>query len=965
MRLGRYYLKELSAPNGYLLDETEHKFSIDYVDEHTPVIQIDLGEIIDLEPTGKITVVKTNTNQDTVQGAKFVVIAKEDIVNKAGTVTYFHAGDEVGSIDTSTNSSGTLENLHLGKYYVQEVFAPTGYLLNENKYEVELTYANQTTSVVLGDATIVDKEPTGVIDVSKVDVLTGNGVRPDGQYHHGDATFAGAVYTLYAGENITNYAKTVTYYRPNDAIATFTFDAKGFPSITILNNADGVNLSIDGSKLKGVPMGQYYLRETTSPTGYTPDTTTYNFRVDYIDQLTEEIQVQQTVTEQVQRAKFEIIKVSTDTNTTAPTVDKAKFTAILEKYVKYYGSFDEAYKHIEEFAEDEWCTFEIGLNGHGVSDFLAYGDYVVSETHVPENDINQVEDFTVTIDKDSDGVIKEVVENDSPFTSYIKMVKKDKKTGKTVTFSNATFELYRYDKATKEWNLVQCKVGSNYYREWSTDENGICETQVKLSAGTYRLVETKIPDGFNQLDDNLIFYVNTTNPSLEYDLNEDAWITVEVENEQPTGKIVLNKSIAIREGVDKSFVDGHNFGGIQFRLKANKDIIDWADGSIIYKEGQIIGTYNLDADGNLEIAGLPMGSYNLEEISTKDGLVLDSTIHNIIFEQKDTKTKEYVQNLDISNDTTLVQISKSDITGENEVVGAKLQVIDENGNIVDEWISKDKPHTIEGLLVGHEYTLHEEVVADGYVKASDIKFTVENTANPQKVTMIDEQVKVSKTNIEGQLLIGAKLQVIDKQGNVIDAWVTDGKIHNVKNLIEGETYIIQEIEVPDGYVKMADEEFTVPTDKRNLDIELIDKIVIVKKTDFATGEELEGAQLVVTDKDGNVVDEWISGKEVHIVEGLVEGETYTLTEKTCPDGYEQAESIEFTVTSDKETQVIEMKDKAISTNEELTENKVTPGKILNVQTGNEINDMIWLILIGISVFVLIVCLLYLKRKNKK
>ena len=105
----------------------------------------------------------------------------------------------------------------------------------------------------------------------------------------------------------------------------------------------------------------------------------------------------------------------------------------------FYGSFDEALKHLDEFAEDEYSVFKTDANGHGVSGLLAYGNYTVNETYCPSDKINPVQEFYVNIDKNSDGVIKELVENDTPFQSYIKLVKTDKNTGKTVTFSNTTF----------------------------------------------------------------------------------------------------------------------------------------------------------------------------------------------------------------------------------------------------------------------------------------------------------------------------------------------------------------------------------------------------------------------------------------------------------------------------------------------------------------------------------------------
>ena len=145
---------------------------------------------------------------------------------------------------------------------------------------------------------------------------------------------------------------------------------------------------------------------------------------------------------------FEVIKVTTNDNTTAEVVANAEFTAILSKYVDFYGSFDEAKKHLSEFASDEYSIFRTGSDGHGISGLLAYGEYTVNETYTPSPEIETVEQFYVTIDRDSKTPVKELVENDLPFESYIKLQKQDKKTGKFVTYSNATFELYRLNEET-------------------------------------------------------------------------------------------------------------------------------------------------------------------------------------------------------------------------------------------------------------------------------------------------------------------------------------------------------------------------------------------------------------------------------------------------------------------------------------------------------------------------------------
>lgn len=370
-----------------------------------------------------------------------------------------------------------------------------------------------------------------------------------------------------------------------------------------------------------------------------------------------------------------------------------------------------------------------------------------------------------------------------------------------------------------------------------------------------------------------------------------------------------------RDDVDTSLIEKDiDFTQISFELKAKENIIDYSDGSIIYEKGEVIGTYNLKSDGTLKVENIPMGAYSLKEVTTVDGATLDETEYDVVFTQKDTTTKVYPIKLDIENYTTCIEISKTDITGEKELEGATLTIKDKEGNVVDTWISGEKPHKIEGLLVNETYILIEEIQADGYVKATDIEFTIKNTNEIQKVTMIDKVVEMTKIDIAGNELEGATIQVLDKDNNIIDEWISGKEPHKIKNLVEGETYILHEEICVDGYVKATDIEFTVSFDKETQKIEMVDKIVEITKTDLVTGEELEGAELEVIDiETGEIVDQWTSTKEPHKVKNLEENKTYKLIEKTSPYGYEIAEEIEFTVTEDKETQKIEMKDMPILT----------------------------------------------------
>ena len=759
---------------------------------------------------GNALLIKTNSVGNTLSGAKFGLYKDANCTNQVRTGI--------------SNSNGQIEfnRLAPGTYYVKELSVPNGYLLDTSVQSVEVK-VNETSQV-----TFKNYEPTGEIKITKTDCETGNQNRIDGTSHHGDATLDGTEYTLYAKDNIYNLAGSIKYFSANEEIATYTFDPNGIADIKITTKSTSANLTIDGNILKGLPMGNYYSKETKVPTGYIQDNNTHEITLKYKDMNTSVITSNNTFSNQVQKAKFETIKISSITNTTAPIVEGAEFTAILTKYVKYYGSFDEALKHLNEYSKDEYSVFKTSSNGHGTSGLLAYGDYTVNETYCPSDKVNPVQEFYVKIDKNSSGAIKELIENDTPFQSYIKMIKVDKKTGKQVTLSNATFSLYKLNETTNEWEKVSCKVGKKSYDTWTTDENATAYTETKLDAGTYKVDEIQSPTGYLELEEDCIFNINRSNDTLEYDKDYDAYISVKVQNEQPTGTLEIKKSVVLNDNVDTSLINDLDLSKIEFELKAKEDIIDYADGEIIYNSGDVVKTINLGKDGTYKLENIPMGVYSLKETKTLDGLVLDDKIYDISFVQEDNKTKVYTITKELENHPTIAEISKTDITGDKELEGAKLSVLDKDGNIIDTWISNDKTHKIEGLLVNETYILREEITPDGYVKATDVKFTIDNDYNIQKVIMID-------------------------------------------------------------------------------------KVVEILKTDLVTGKKLEGAKLQVTDKDGNIIDEWISTKESHIVKGLEEGKTYILTEITCPYGYEQAESITFEVTKEKETQKIEMKDMPILT----------------------------------------------------
>ena len=244
--------------------------------------------------------------------------------------------------------------------------------------------------------------------------------------------------------------------------------------------------------------------------------------------------------------------------------------------------------------------------------------------------------------------------------------------------------------------------------------------------------------------------------------------------------------------------------------------------------------------------------------------------------------------------------------------GATLRVVDKNNKRVDEWKSDGKPHEIRKLVVGETYTLIEAAVPAGYVTADPVKFTVKDTQEVQTVTMknIESRMKINKVDEAGKGLPGATLRVLDKKNKRVDEWVSNGKPHEIRGLVAGDTYTLVEAKVPVGYVTADPVKFTVKDTQKvqNIEMKDIESRIKINKLDKDTGKGLPGAKLRVVDKDDKVIDEWVSDGKAHEIKKLVVGQTYTLIEVEVPEGYVTADPVEFTIKDTQEVQTVTMKD---------------------------------------------------------
>ena len=309
---------------------------------------------------------------------------------------------------------------------------------------------------------------------------------------------------------------------------------------------------------------------------------------------------------------------------------------------------------------------------------------------------------------------------------------------------------------------------------------------------------------------------------------------------------------------------------------------------VLTKDGKLVEEW-ISTDKAHEIVGLAHGEYIFHEVSAPSGYMLMS---DVPFTVTDMPRTLMVQGRDLQTVTELLKVDENN----DPLVGATLQVLKADGTLVDEWVSTDKAHEIVGLAHG-EYIFHEVSAPSGYMLMSDVPFTVTDKQEILKVKGKDLQTvtELLKVDENNDPLVGATLQVLTKDGVLVEEWISTDKAHEIVGLAHGE-YILHEVSAPSGYVLMEDIPFTVTDKQEILKIQgqdLLTSVGILKVDE--NGDPLVGATLQVLTKDGVLVEEWISTDKAHEIVGLAHGE-YILHEVSAPSGYVLMEDIPFTVT---------------------------------------------------------------------
>ena len=846
-------------------------------------------------------------------------------MDEAGNRTVIYPKDTlIQKVTTDEKGEAILNDLPLGTYRVVETKAPTGFVINSDSQEITFLYKDQNTSVVEETMEFSNKRQKVELKVVKEDVETGKKLEGAefGIYNNND---------IYSGDKVIVKADTL--------LQKVKSDKNGLAQITL-----------------DLPLGKYYVKELQAPDGYVSSDEILEFDASYQGQDVKVIKLK--ATKKNQPTTVEITKADL---TTGVELDGASLI-ILNKKGEVVDSWisekdkphvikglkvGEAYTLREQIAPYGYLrTTDITFK---ISD-TAEVQKVKMEDDVPIARllVNKKGEFLddVTLLDNAKGMVEH-------FFSYV-----------TGSLMDVSFNVY----AAEDIKAAD-GVSENYYTKdqligtITTDGTGIAELD-NLPLGKYYIIEKETSYGY-VLDDEPRYV------DLTYRDQDTPVVTYSADWQNRRQKVQVN---VLKKEKDSDKV----LSGAIFGLFAAKDITS-ASGKVLIEKDTIIELKTTDESGWIHfIADLPIrAKYYLKEIYAPDGYVRATETQEFTFEYQGDKTTQAVYEFTFEDVQTSVELSKADLTDGKELPGASLQVLDSTGTVVEEWISTEEPHMIRGLLVGETYILVETKPADGYTTAESIEFKVEDTAEVQKHQMLDDvtKVEISKTDMtDSKEVPGAKLTILDKDGKVVESWVSDKDPHMVEKLPVG-TYTLREEQAPDGYLIAEEVSFEVKDTGEIQKAEMKDARpvgkLVLKKTDAEDGSPLAGAEFELRiKKSGKVVATLVTDEEgvatsgdipiASYKDGKMKKEIeYILVETKAPDGYvrsEKEESIVFTYQDDKT--------KEIEITKELTNERIPTGDyVKSPKTGDDTNIWLPILLLVLSVGGIAGIFWYTKKKN--
>ena len=962
-----YYAKELKAPTGYSIDPTVY------------TIKAGKNKVTEDFKTGTIKINKT-AEDGIISGRKF-------------KITYSYNGKSLSeTAKTNANGIATFDDLRV---YDMSTGKAIGYTVSEinvdTRYEVPKA---QNVTLTSGDVDLTvnvkfnNQLKTGSIKINKQSEDNQNGDREF------TITGNGKTYTVKTGDDGIAILSDIPVYDSNNEKITYTISEKNVPvryvvpadqtatlmadatttktfknilkkftvevtkqdSETASEQGDGTlagavyGLYKDGElvdtyttdengyfKTKEYVCGNYTVQEISPSAGYLLDTTVHSVGTEPEKYTIESNPISMTVTEDVVKGNIAIIKHSDDGST---QIETPEVGAEFEVYLKSSGSYANAVE-----TERDYLTCD--ENGFAQTKDMPYGIYTVHQTKGWEG-TEFMADFDVKIS--ADGQTYRYLINNAEFKSYIKVVKVDSETGKTIPYEGAGFEIY--DSNGQKISMTFAYPTPTTIDTFYTNSEGYLITPEVLPYGEYSLVEVQAPVGYVLDSTPVSFTVSADNAEEE---NALTVIKVRKENTAQKGKISVRKTGDIFTSVATAssaytnengemivnpttytpvFADG-DLSDAVFQVIAVEDIVT-LDGTTRAYAGDVVSEITTDENGYAETEPLYLGKYEVRETKAPYGYVLNNKPKDVEltyagqeFEVRDTVNTAF------ENEYQSVRISLSKVMENDELFG--IYGKDYYTSIRFGLFAAEDITAADGTVIPADGLLSEVSLAENMTAKFDVqipfgRYYVQEIATDEHYVLNGEKYLV---NFE---YMGQDIQNVDidcgqfvnllKRGR-IEGHKVDDKSEPLENAVFGlfrtdctefvsanalmtavsdengyfefnnipyGEYAVKEIAAPAGYI-FSDEKYHVVINEDGDVIEITAEnkpiTVEISKRDIY-GNELVGAEMVLENADGETVDKWTSDDTNHVVSKLGAGE-YVLKEIAAPDGYVIATDIKFSI----------------------------------------------------------------------
>lgn len=773
-------------------------------------------------PVGSITINKIDSTNNNLAGANFTIkrLATNEIVDSFTTTTTAHV----------------TSNLLPGNYEITETAAPSGYYITDKTTNIAITSndLNKTKTITNSQAEVA---------IRKIDSVSKQVV-------------SGAVLKIVNNANQT--VKTIT-------------------------------TTNDYTKITGLSLGTYKVVEVTAPDGYivnskakefTLSSTNPKVTLDYADQQNETIIVKKDAKTNTILAGATLKVINKDTSevidtfvttTTGHSIKglKAGTYKVIEEaapsgYTKSDASVEFTISNNQ--TEVQTVTFYNSTNQISITKVDADTNEVLANTkfNILNSNNQIVKTFTTTKEAyllDKLAVGKYYLEEIEAPSGYVlnkeKVAFEVTATTKNlqVVFKNKKnrLKLGKIDATTKDY-LAGAKMkltdsDGKTVKEFTSESN--LTTITGLKVGIYYLEEIEAPNG----------YIKNTTKNKIVITNTSDEVTSTIENKKI--KVSLSK-------VDAD--TNKQIAGVLFEL--------------LDSSKNVIGTFTT-TDTKTDISSLKAlkeGDYYLREKSTKDGYVLDNSLHKFTI-----NSSNYDFTITLKNKLNEVRLGKIDAKTKKYIKGATLKLSSVTYSDFEPvtFVSEENATSIKGLKVG-KYILEEVKAPEGYVTSnSKIYFDVTSSGEVKTETIKNDILSISINNkkVTVNANKGYSFTIYNSDGTKVEELTIKDSSITSKELSNG-NYYLKETKTPDSVVLNSNLVYFTIDDNKEMSINFTNDFtkVYISKKDMANSEEIEGASLTLTDKNGTVVKEWTSSKDPYYIERLPVG-VYTLKEVVAPKGY--------------------------------------------------------------------------------